>query len=527
MASIREPVDGVVVFSGAGSILAQFNWIFHAGLTIYDEHGNLQPRLAQRVPSIEAGDWKVAPDGSMEVTWKLKPGLKWHDGAPLTAEDFVFGIQVARDPALPLVRTGGINLVSEVSAPDAETLVVRWTEPYFGANEGTPAEMPALPRHIIGDLYRQGDPILFTNNTFWTKDWVGAGPYKMGEWVPGSHTEALAYDDYVLGRPKIDRIVVRYILDTNAIIASVLSGDLDLVTIGTLKGDDVEPLQRMWEPQGNGKVIITYNDIVAARLNYRNPSYPWVQDKRVRHALMYGLERQEMADTFSAGSRPPDLYLPPDDPVYKLADQRGFPRYPFNVQQADRLMADAGWIRGPDNLYQNAATGQPFYIEVRIVANAPVNTRRGEVLSQLWKRAGFGSELHPITTQATNRPELKATAPGVFIQPDSMVPTHFELFQSKNIATAENRWSGINIGAYNSPEFDRRFNEYLNTLEVEKRRSVYADLQRWMIDELNYLPLYYDVGSSVTVFRRGVSGPTGVLPTQVVGTWNVHTWEMD
>ena len=104
----------------------------------------------------------------MEVTWKLKPNLKWHDGAPLTADDFAFGIQVAKDPQLALTHTGGVNLVKDVTAPDANTLVVRWSDTYYGANEGSPSEMPALPRRLLGDLYQQGDPNLFTNSTFWT-----------------------------------------------------------------------------------------------------------------------------------------------------------------------------------------------------------------------------------------------------------------------------------------------------------------------------------------------------------------------
>src|SRR6266508_1862411 len=84
VASVREPVDGVVLFSGSGDILKQLNYVFHAGLTVYDAQGNLQPRLATKVPRVEDGDWKVLSDGGMEVTWKLKPNLKWHDGAALT-----------------------------------------------------------------------------------------------------------------------------------------------------------------------------------------------------------------------------------------------------------------------------------------------------------------------------------------------------------------------------------------------------------------------------------------------------------
>ena len=527
MASIREPVDGVVIFAGSGDITKQYGWIFHAGLTAYDPlTGNLNPLLASKVPTVEDGDWKVLPDGGMELTWKLRPNVKWHDGTPLTAEDFVFGIQVAKDPRIPLPRTGGITSVKEVLALDAETLIVRWSEPYFSANEGTPAEMPALPRHLIGDLYRQGDPTAFSNSQFWTRDWIGLGPYRMGEWVPGSHLEALAFDDYFLGRPKIDRLDIRIILDANTVVANLLSGDIDLVTVGTLRGDDLPPIRSAWEAQNFGTVLSSQTDVVAARLSYRDPSAPWVQDKRVRHALVHGIDRQVMADTFTPGTTPPQLWLPMDDPVYKLAEQRGFPRYPYDVTQAERLMRDAGWTRGTDGMYQNAA-GQKFNIEVRVVANAPVNTRRGEALADQWKQSGFGSQLYAIPTNAANRQELKAVAPGVFIMPDTMASNLFDMFLSHQIAAAENRWSAQNLLAYVNPEFDRRYQEYSNALELERRRSLHADLQRWMADEMSYLPIYYDVGSTTTAFRRGIRGPGPVIPAQMVGTWNIHLWEMD
>jgi len=525
VASVREPVDGVVMFSGSGDILKQLNYVFHAGLTVYDAQGNLQPRLATKVPRVEDGDWKVLADGGMEVTWKLKPNLKWHDGTALTAEDFVFGIQVAKDPQLPLPHTGGVNLVREVTAPDADTLVVRWSETYFGAVEATPADMPALPRHIIGELYRQGDPNLFTNSTFWTRDWVGVGPYKMGDWQLGSYTEALAFDDYVMGRPKIDRLIIRYISDTNAIVAALLSGDVDEVNAGTLKPDDLTPVKNAWQASGDGTVLEALTDVVAARLSFRDPSSPWFSDKRVRQALVNGVDRQLMQDTFYPGPKPPDIYALPDDPVYRLAEQRGFPRYPYDVAQAERVMRDAGWTRGADGTYQNAA-GQQFGIQVRIVANAPVNTRRGEVLADQWKQSGFGGELFVISTQATNRPELKATSPGVFVMPDTLASDLFEMFQSFNNATAANRWAGINLLGYNNPEFDRRYGEYANALELDKRQSLHADLLRFMADEMPYIPLYYDVGSTTTVMRRGITGPGRLSPVQKVTPWNIHEWQI-
>jgi peptide/nickel transport system substrate-binding protein len=527
MASIREPVDGVVVFSGTGDITKQYNWIFHAGLTVWDpKTGQLMPWLAQKVPSIADGDWKVNPDGTMDVTWKLKPNVKWHDGTALSAEDFVFGINVVRDPKVPLPRTGGVGFVKEVTAPDAQTLVMKWSEPFFGANEGTPAEFPALPRHVLSGLYSQGNPQAFADSPFWTREWMGLGPYKIGTWELGSHLEAVAFDDYVLGKPKIDKLDIRFIVDANAVVANLLSGDVEFTSVGTLRGDDLPPIKNAWESQNLGTVLSSITDVVGARLSYRDPSAPWVQDKRVRHALVHGINRQDMADTFTPGTTPPNLWVAPDDPVYKLAEQRGFPKYPYDVSAADRLMREAGWTKGSDGIYQNAA-GQKFNIEVRVVANAPVNTRRGEALVDQWKSSGFGSQIYGIPSQASDRQEQKARAPGVFIMPDTMAYDLFDLFNSKDIAAADNRWSARNLLAYVNPEFDRRLNEYNGTLELDKRLSQYADLQRWMADEMSYLPIYYDVGSTTQAFRKGIRGPGPVIPSQMVGTWNIHTWEMD
>src|SRR5439155_14255488 len=104
-----ETATGLAVFEQTSQREAE--WLFHAGLVSDDAQGNLQPRLAAKVPSIADGDWRILPDGRMELTWKLRPGLTWHDGAPLTADDFVFGIEIAKDPDLPLQRQGGVPLI--------------------------------------------------------------------------------------------------------------------------------------------------------------------------------------------------------------------------------------------------------------------------------------------------------------------------------------------------------------------------------------------------------------------------------
>ncbi len=526
MATRAEPVAGIAVFGGSGDGNAQNTWMYHAGLTAYDGQGNLLPRLARKVPSVADGDWVVLPDGGMEVTWKLRPNLKWHDGTALSAEDFVLGIQVARDPELPLPRTGGVSLVSAVTAPDPETLVVRWSSPYFGANEGSPAEFPAVPRHIVGELYRQGDKKAFTNSPYWATEFVGLGPYKLGEWVQGAYTEALAFDDYVLGRPKIDRIIVRYISDATTTVANLLSGDIDLVTIGSIKMEDVEPLIRAWEPTGAGSVIPSMTDVSSGRFQFKDPNAPWARDARVRQALLHLLDRDSMAATFSPGGSRADLFLAKEDPVYRLADQRGFARYPYDLTQAERLLAQAGWTRATGGGFQNA-TGQRFSIEVRSVETSPLNTRQALAVMDQWKQGGVDSELTNIPNNVANRSELKAATEGIYMGNETVTADVLQAFTSAQLATPQNNWAGRNFTSYLSPEYDALYARFVNELDTTRRQSVEVDLQSWAARELFALPFFYTAATGITSFRRGIRGPGPVLPVLKVGTWNIHDWEMD
>lgn len=522
--SAREPVAGIAVFAGGGEALQRHTWIFHVGLTAYDADYNLQPRLASKVPSIEDGDWKVLPDGGMELTWKLRPNAKWHDGTPLSAEDFVLGIEIAKDPALPVVATGGISLVKEAMAADAATLVVRWSAPYFGANVGTPAEFPAVPRHLMADLYRQGDKEAFANHPYWATEFVGLGPYKLGEWALGSYTEGLAFDDYVLGRPKIDRVVIRYFGgDVTTMLASLLADDIDLV-MGAFKEEDIDTLKRAWEPSGTGTIIEALNEIILVTLQYRDSSLPWVRDQRVRQAMMHLTDRQTLADSFSPTGGPADLYLTRNDPIFRMVEQRGFARYPYDPARAEGLLADSGWRRGPDGGFQTG-TGDRFRVQVRVVSASRSNVQQATALADLWKRSGLESDLFVIPFNTQNS-EAKAASPAYW-QSDAIQPQFFESFTTAQMQTPENNWRGRNMTGYSNPDFDRLYDQYSSALETSRRQSLYTDVIKRVADEALLIPLYYTTGTSYTSFRRGIRGPGQVMPIQKAQSWNIHEWEMD
>src|SRR5438067_2110236 len=103
MTAEREPKGGIVPIQGSLG-WREYGHAFHAGLTATDPQDNVLPRLAQKMPSVGDGDWKLLPDGQMEVTWKLRPSARWHDGKPLVADDFAFGMRVMQDAEYPWLR---------------------------------------------------------------------------------------------------------------------------------------------------------------------------------------------------------------------------------------------------------------------------------------------------------------------------------------------------------------------------------------------------------------------------------------
>src|SRR4051812_13774906 len=188
-----------------------------------------QPQLATELPSIERGTWRVSPDGTMETIWHLRPNVKWHDGEPFTADDLVFSFQTSRDAEIATVPRAAERLVTSVEAPDPLTLVMHYSGPHVDAPRTTVGDV--VPKHLLEELYAR-DKQAMANSTLHSTAFVGLGAYKMVRWDQGSFVEAARFDDYYLGRPPLDSIVVRFVTDPNTQVANVLAGAVDVVLTG-------------------------------------------------------------------------------------------------------------------------------------------------------------------------------------------------------------------------------------------------------------------------------------------------------
>src|SRR5688500_16858598 len=129
--------------------------LLHSGLTIRGDGRVRQARLAEAVPSLENGLWKLLPDGRMETTWRLRQGAHWHDGAPVTSDDLTFSLQVGRDREMAGFSVPAYAMIEDVRAPDAATLTITWSGPFIDI--GTVLgefQVGLLPKHLLEETYR-------------------------------------------------------------------------------------------------------------------------------------------------------------------------------------------------------------------------------------------------------------------------------------------------------------------------------------------------------------------------------------
>lgn len=527
IATLREPVQGLAPPGGTQhGDRTSIAYVFHAGLTMYDAEGRLQPFIAQKVPTLDDGDWAVLPDGRMELTWKLRPDIRWHDGPALTADDFVFGIQVVQNPEVPLFRGLGIRGLSEVVALDAHTLVARWAELNFEANVSGPMDIGAYPRRLVGSLYEAGDMQTFMNSQYWTTEFVGLGPFKLSQWALGSHIEAVAFDGFFLGRPKIDRVVIRNFSDLNVMVANLLSGEIDVIP-NIIKIEEVMAIRSAWDPRGGGSALLNFSHVEALRVQFRYPNAPWAKDVRVRKALVHMTDRQSLVDALLHGQTTvAHAFASPQDAAYQLLERRGFPKYPYDVAAGERLMADAGWVAGPDGFVN--ASGERFTIELRVVANSAYNVNMGLAITDQWKAARLNPTMFIITNElpTRQREELKATPNGVFWQPDALHSRILQVFTTVQSSTEQSLWRGNNYGAYPNPTYDQMYERYVGTLQAGPRQELHADLLKFLAEEVPFIPTLYGPNNSMA-FRAGIRGPTPLHPAQLVSTWNIYAWQMD
>lgn len=490
--------------------------LIHAGLSISDDKGVLRPVLGEAVPSLDNGLWRVQPDGRMELTWKIKSDARWQDASAVTAADLLFTIQVGQDKDLPLLRQQAYNVLDSVEATDSRTVVARWKEPYIwadtmfsGATTGKPALAMPLPRHLLEPSY-QSDKSRFMDLPYWTGEFVGAGPYQVREWVRGSHLVLQANDGYVLGRPKIDEIEVRFIPDANTMVANILAGEVEL-TVG--RGFSIDAGVEIRDRWGSGQVVFPFGSWNALYPQAINPSPAVVGNVEFRRALLQAIDRQELVQTIQHGLVPiAHSIFDPEDPMYGDVE-RSVVRYEYDPNRAIEAITRLGFSRGSDG-----ALAIPT-IEIRAAGTeGDASNKAMFVIGDYWKRIGLTVETIQIPRQRRTDLEYRANHPGLTIQRQPNDEEGMLRFHSREAPVAENNYVGDNKGRYQNPELDSLIDQYFLTIPRAQRAQLAGRIVEHLTSQVVPLGLFFDAAPVVIGNRL-----SNVIP-RVVG-WNVHEWQ--
>jgi len=490
--------------------------LIHAGMTIQDDDGNNLSQLAEAIPTLENGLWKVFPDGRMETTWKIKQNAAWHDGTPLTAEDLVFTTEVGQDKELVTFNHPGLDAVESVRAADPKTAVVTWKQPYFGADIMFSSQdnfaMP-LPRHLLEKTYRD-DPTGMLDLPYWTEQFVGTGPYKVRDFQISSRMTLEANDAYPLGRPKIDEIEVRFITDLNTLVANLLAGEVELTIGRALSAENAFQLKDRWT---DGTVLTQPGDSWTALYpQHVNPVPAALGDVRVRRALLYTLDRQALVDELQHGltvvAHSP---ITPNRREYQDI-QSSIVRYDYDPRRTTQIIeGELGFSRGPDGFYRDAS-GQRMSIEVRSTGGDDFRDKELLSVTDEWQRAGLSTEPVIIPRQRANDREYRVTRPAFEIVSQGTTPTDLQNLHTRTVPSAETRWVGANRGRYSNPEFDALIDRFFVTIPRAERMGAYSQIIHHLTDQLVVMGLYF------TPDATGVNNRIKGVPASV--PWNAQDW---
>jgi peptide/nickel transport system substrate-binding protein len=477
------------------------------GLLNYNKaDGSLIPALASALP-------QQSSDGLM-YTFKLRSGLKWSDGQQITSDDVKFTYQLAYDPAykdFASPRRGDLSkYIASIDTPDPLTVVIKTTQVFapFLANH---ALYGILPKHVLGSM----DGKALNTADFNSGPSVTNGAFKFVSWEKGQQVTLARNDNYWAGAPYLDQWIYKVLPDSVAVTNQLKTGEIDIGPVDPGQYDALKPVTTVTLTEFPVPTFTFY----AYQLDASKPAGQLFQDKQVRQALLYGLDRQSIVSAiFFNHGVVANSVEPPTSWAYKASPQVVIG---FDKAKAESMLDAAGWMKGSDGIRAKNGTKLKF----TMITNAG-NKQRESMLTymqQAWH--DIGVEATPSLIQF---PQLVSQIVSIRTFDVFLVgfnwgadPDESPLYTSANAAPG-----GFNGAHFKNDQVDQILNQALSTLDKTKRKQLYSQFQDIMSDEQP---------SPVLLFNTGIWG----VNTRVQGTgfgpfnqyaqrpWNHQVWVTD
>jgi peptide/nickel transport system substrate-binding protein len=506
---------------------AQVNAALYAGLIRLDPKLRWVPDLASRVPTLANGDvrWNRGA-GSMDVTYRLRPGLRWSDGQPITARDVAFTWRVIVDPRVQgVISSAGYDAISRIDVKDDVTLTLYFDRLYPKYLTLFPA---VLPEHRLGTIPLER----LARDAFWSRPDVVSGPYKISELLPDERITLVRNAAWSEGRqgrrPHLDTIVYKLYPEVAQLIEAARAGEVDVALeipddqLGGLsqQGQTV-PLSR----SGLAYEQVTFNQADPNPLTGQPP--PWKDDSTLLQALRLGVDRKSMISSLLAGkARPADSPIPSAQSAFHDPQVA----FTYDLEKAQQLLDQDGWVAGPDGIRSKAGRRLSFSITTT-VGNA-LRLRVRERLIADWRKLGVdvsAKDARPSQMFSgyaeggmLERGQFEAGLWTWSIGPDP--DGAYPVAHSSQIPSDQNQGRGSNFGRFKSSEIDSSLDKGRYTLLPLERSQAYQAFQRAYLQLGGELPLYERV---VTVLAKQRVHNLLVNPAPDTTLWNVADWWLE
>jgi peptide/nickel transport system substrate-binding protein len=472
-----------------------------SGLAILDDRGELQPDLATVVPTRQNGG--ISADGKT-LTYHLRRGVKWQDGAPFTSRDVVFTFDEIRDPHVPYAIGTWYSIIERIEAPDPYTIVIHLKR----ASADATSELfvngefgGIVPEHLLRG-------VADVRSAPFNAAPVGTGPYMVENWERGYSLDLRANPGYFRGAPHIDTIHIVFLGDQNTIALQKHTGELDFV--------QSLPVSQL--PIFVDSAAMTVKLVPSYILDYliADTRVPPFDDVRVRRALSVAIDRNQLADkAYHGAAVPADGFVPPWSKFHSpVAATRVGP----DLQAAAKLLTEAGWLPGPDGIRRKGAARLEFSLTT--IAGQTVFLNEAVVLQARWRSIGVDVALRPVQSTLLFGPDgmlahgnfaLALVFYGELPWPDI----------TDNVASGAQPPLGSNFSRFVDADVDRWLRESGATDAVPTRRALMAKIEARLREQAPQMPVLWER------YLYAWSGDLlGVRPeTANSDFWNVYDWQ--
>ncbi|MBV8459682.1 MAG: peptide ABC transporter substrate-binding protein [Candidatus Eremiobacteraeota bacterium] len=339
-----------------------------------DDKVHYVPELATVVPTQQNGG--ISKDG-LTITYHLRHGVKWQDGAPFTSHDVVFTVSAILNPKNNLQSRNGWDQIKNVEAVGPYEVRFHLKRIYAPAVASFFSEgglYPILPAHLL-EQYPDLNRVPFNTNP------VGTGPFKLVRWVHGDHLELAANPLYWRGPPKLQHIIFKVIPKETTIVVQLRTHEIDAwFRAPSNLYNEVKRLEPDYRVQLEPSFVYSHMD-----LNLKNPLF---QDVRVRRAIHYAMNMQDIIDKVTHG-----VQLPADaeEPPISWAFNPHVMHYPFDPAQARALLTQAGWSPGPDGIMTK--DGKRLSFNISAAAGGATGEATEQIVQQQLKAVGIDAKI--------------------------------------------------------------------------------------------------------------------------------------